>query len=250
MWLRRFWLQRALRDYPVYDPPHKREERLLTKELARENFDYFMEVRQQRAEYFRDWLRRFFRVILTPDAKGIEALSRWGNKYVGLLLDTDSAGNPTDSYFTYSPSWTGNNAGCNVVFDMGITFGEFIILNCPKLYWDVDPTSSILPRTTKARKRSPGMSFQRPVLTGSENPTWIGSPLHDVHGFAHQMIYLANYPDACRYYRSHKEDRRLVRDELLNNFNSTLNYYPDFDPYQLRHSMSKSAYQNLVDRQT
>lgn len=38
-YLRRLWLRRALRDYPLYDPPHKVEERLLSKAKAKENFD-------------------------------------------------------------------------------------------------------------------------------------------------------------------------------------------------------------------
>ncbi len=58
--LRREWLRRALRDYPLYDPPHKIEERLLSKEEALENFDYFMRVRQQRLSYFENWLRQRF----------------------------------------------------------------------------------------------------------------------------------------------------------------------------------------------
>jgi hypothetical protein len=36
------------------------EERLLSKEKARENFGYFMRVRLQRAAYFRSWLHRYF----------------------------------------------------------------------------------------------------------------------------------------------------------------------------------------------
>ena len=34
MWLRKFYLRRALRDYPLYDPPHKVEEYLLSREQA------------------------------------------------------------------------------------------------------------------------------------------------------------------------------------------------------------------------
>src|ERR1700730_18045000 len=79
MWLRKSWLRRALRDYPLYDPPHKVEEYLLSREQAFENFDYFMRVRQQRAAYFQRWLRRYFRVAITPDENGVKALNRWGN---------------------------------------------------------------------------------------------------------------------------------------------------------------------------
>ncbi len=165
-WLRKHWLRRALREYPRYNPPHKVEERLLTKEKATENFDYFMRVRQQRLAYFRGWLYRNFLVAITLDEKGVRALNRWGNKYAGLLLDQGPGGDPTDSYFTYDPPWTGKNAGYNVIFDMGIMLGEATIASCPKLRWDVDPISEILPRTPRQRKREAGMSYQRPELTG------------------------------------------------------------------------------------
>jgi hypothetical protein len=105
--LRNRRLRRALRGYPLYDPPHKVEERLLAREKAVDNFDYFMRVRQQRVDYFREWLRRHFGVTVTLDEKGVRALSRWGNKYAGLLLDQRPGGDPTDSYFTYDPPWTG-----------------------------------------------------------------------------------------------------------------------------------------------
>src|SRR4051812_32360629 len=188
MWLRRIWLWRVMKDYPLYDPPHKLEERLLSKAQAAENFDYFMRVRMHRMAYFRDWLRRYFRVRLTPDTKGVKALNRWGNKYAGLLLEAKPNGNPTDTYFTYKPSWTGENAGCNVLFDMGITLGEFVIANCPRTRWDFDPISAVLPRTAKMLKRESGMSFQRPALTGYENPEASWSPLHQLHTFAQLMM--------------------------------------------------------------
>ncbi|KAA5594936.1 hypothetical protein, partial [Blastochloris sulfoviridis] len=110
-----------MRGYPVYDPPHKVEERLLSRERATENFDYFMQVRQQRAAFFRDWLRRWFWVRLTPDKMGVRALNRWGNRYAGLLLHHDGQGVPPENaYHSYDPPWVGNYARCNVLFDMGI----------------------------------------------------------------------------------------------------------------------------------
>jgi hypothetical protein len=44
-----------------------------------------MRVRQQRLEFFQNWLRQFFWVALTPNQAGVRALNRWGNKYAGLL---------------------------------------------------------------------------------------------------------------------------------------------------------------------
>jgi len=99
IWLRKRWLERALRDYPLYDPPHKVEERMLSKEKATENFEYFMGVRLQRLAYLQGWLREHFGVKVTLDQKGMRALNDWGNKYAGLLLVTGPDGHPTASYF-------------------------------------------------------------------------------------------------------------------------------------------------------
>lgn len=152
MQLRKLWLRWAGRRYPLYDPPHKIEERLLSRDKATENFDYFMRVRKERRTYFEGWLRRNFGVALTPDMKGVAKLTCWLNRYGGLLLVVGPDGNPTDTYFTYNPPWVGPNAGYNILFDAGIAFGEIMIANCPKLRWDVDPISAVLPGTAKQHK--------------------------------------------------------------------------------------------------
>jgi hypothetical protein len=248
---RKLWLKHALRGYPLYDPPHKVEERLLSDELAADNFAYFMHVRLHRMACFQDWLRRYFLVTLTPDAKGVRALSRWGNKYAGLLLNAGPTGRPTDSYFTYEPSWIGDDAGCNVVFDMGITLGEFLIVNCPKLHWDLESTSATLPRTAKMLKGSPGMSFQRPALTGSDNPTWKWGPLHYVFTFASQMSReLTSFEGLQRFHRRTKMSRRRFREQLSNNFESTRSYYPTFGIDQFRQEMSPADYVKFIDMES
>jgi hypothetical protein len=247
-WLRKLWLERALRDYPLYDPPHKVEERLLTREKATENFDYFMRVRLQRLAYFGDWLRRNFGVTITLDEKGVRALGRWGNRYAGLLLDEGPGGNPTDSYFTYDPPWTGENAGYNVIFDMGITLGEAMIASCPKLRWDVDPISAILPRTARQLKRERGMSFQRPKLTGFDDPAGSVHPLHRVWGFAHNMACnMTTFDGINRYYTCPGDARQDIRNELLTSFKLVQGDYPTGDRYGLRQQMSPEDYLSFVD---
>jgi hypothetical protein len=46
-----------------------------------------------------------------------------------------------------------------VLFDIGIALSEFIIANCPKLRWDFDPISTVLPRRARQLKREPRSSF-------------------------------------------------------------------------------------------
>jgi hypothetical protein len=248
MWLRKLWLKRALRDYPLYDPPHKIEERLLSKEKAAENFDYFMGVRQRRVAYFRDWLRRYFWVSVSPDEKGVRALNRWGNKYAGILLVLGPDGHPTLSYVTYDPPWTGNYAGYNVLFDMGIVFGEFLIANCPKLHWDFDPISAILPRRAKMLKRTPGMGFQRPRLTGFDAPISEAIPLHNVEEFAYLMMRnLTTFEGLSSLYSEPRGMRRNVTDQLVNIFRETLRHYPAGDPFKLREQIGPDEYLKFID---
>jgi hypothetical protein len=247
-WLRKRLLRRAFRDYPLYDPPHKVEERLLPKEKAAGNFDYFMQVRQQRLAYLQSWLRRHFGVTVTLDEKGMRALSRWGNKYAGLFIVQKPEVHRAGSYFNYDPPWTGDNAGYNVLFDMGIALGEAIIVSCPKLRWDFDPISAILPREASRLKRTPGVSFQRPMLTGYDNPVFGNAPLHDVWGFAHQMmIYMLTFRGFNRFHALHRNMRRLIRDEFLNHFKTALKYYPEGDPHKLRGQVAPEHYLKFMD---
>ena len=51
-WMRKRSLERALRGYPLYDPPHKVEERLLAGEGRWRKLNYFMRVREQRLAAF------------------------------------------------------------------------------------------------------------------------------------------------------------------------------------------------------
>lgn len=228
MWIRKRWLDHAMRDYPLYDPPHKIEERLLSKAQASENFDYFMRVRQQRAAFFQGWLRRYFLVVTSPSKGGIRSLNRWSNRYSGLLIGERLAGVP--SYFSYDPPWEGKNVGCNVLFDLGITVGEQLIANCPRLHWDVDLVSPGLSRAAQSLKRAPGMSIQRPELASADNPLWRWSPLHDAYTFAHQMrLYVTTFRGLRRFLRRHRADRRRTREDLVTSFDSVLAGYPSFE---------------------
>src|SRR5262249_22936752 len=153
------------------------------------------------------WLQRHFGASVMLDEQGVRAVSRWGNEYAGFLLVKGPDGKSNRSYFTYDPPWIGENAGHNVLFDMGIMCGEAVIANCPKVHWDFDPLSAILPRTAKMLKRSRGLSFQRPMLTGFDNPAYTPHPLHDVWGFAHQMAHsMTTVEGINRFHRHHRLD--------------------------------------------
>ena len=251
-WVRQRWLRRALRAYPLYDPPHKVEEYLLSRGEAQENFDYFMRTREQRLDFFLVWLRRYFRVTIAFDAKGVRALNRWGNKYAGLLQQKDAEGDPDGSFFDYSPPWTEDNAGCNVLFDMGTTLGEIVIANLPKLHWALEPTAELLPRRSRKLKKTPGISFQRPKLAGWNDPTAEGSMHHLVWMFATSMMRrMTTFYGRARYRRMGWIDRGYVRDELINAFASLL-AEPSLgsDEFaKMRYEMPPDEYARMIDEQ-
>lgn len=83
-WWRRKVVDKAVRGYPVYAPPHLTEERLLTRDQSIANFDYFMKVRVERSLYFHDWIRRHF--SLPIDVDRFSSIVDWAPKYATFLM--------------------------------------------------------------------------------------------------------------------------------------------------------------------
>jgi hypothetical protein len=215
MWLRKQWLMRALQNYPLYDPPHKIEERLMPREQAFENFLYFMDVRKQRVEHFRTWLRQRFWTPVQANERGVKALNSWAVRYSAFLLPAHPNG---ISYFSYNPPWMGDCAGCNVLFDMGISLGEFLIANCPNLRWDMNSISASRPKESNALRELVGTSFQRPEITGFDNPVWGKAPLHDVYVSARRMDMLSTANGRQKYRLLPRRFKRFRNDLFVSWF--------------------------------
>lgn len=184
-WLREPKLRRALVDYPVYDPPHKSEERVLPEDKARENFQYFLDVRLERLDFFFGWLERQFGVQATLEGNGLEKLLDWSRDYIGLLLLDEARG---AVFMEYAKPWTGKYAGANALFDIGIAVGEAIVLRRPDLSWHMEWSLARHPewerqasletkrivqcirQEERERKRDKRSGFRRPCLASSTNP--------------------------------------------------------------------------------
>lgn len=134
-WLKYRKARRAVDGYPPYDLPHKGEagEGELDEAQVRENFQYFMNVRQVRLAYFRDWMTQHFRLSLSFDGDSVIALEEWLWEYGGGVLKEQP-----DMHLFYGrnePRWDGVLAGYNIAIDAAIFVGEFLIFRRPQLHW-------------------------------------------------------------------------------------------------------------------
>lgn len=162
--------RRALRDYPLYDVPHKRLERDMIEAHAEENFEYFMEIRQSRLAHFVDWMKEHFSVRVTLDGDGLVAVSNWADEYGGGLLQSDYQAVDLSVWAKYAPAWRDENAGFNVMVDLGIFQGEYLIAKRPQLVWEMYGGRDIEPSTFDSEH------FRKPCLGGFSR-YWNGFPL-------------------------------------------------------------------------
>jgi hypothetical protein len=165
-WINYCRVQRATNDYPLYDPPHKGKEQNLSDQEVQDNFDYFMKVRLDRLAYFQNWLRRNFGINSSLNGDGILALEAWIRAYGGGLLQ-DEIGRDR-LFYTYRPTWIGKYRGHNVMVDISILLGEYLILKRPRLHWD------ILRQWSNERGKVLGTNLNRPVITGFPTPVFAG----------------------------------------------------------------------------
>jgi hypothetical protein len=169
-WISHMVARRALRDYPLYAPPHKGMERDMTEAKAEENFDYFMSVRRSRLAHFAEWMNSHFAVKVTLDGSGLTAISNWADKYGGGLLSADCKAVAPTVWATYRPTWNNLYAGFNVMIDIGIFQGEYLIARRPQLVWEMYRRRDIEPSTFDSEH------FRKPCLGGFSR-FWNGFPL-------------------------------------------------------------------------
>jgi hypothetical protein len=134
--LRELRVKRAIRDYPLYDPPHKVEERLLSREQALENFEYFMRHKEERVAYFHNWIAEWFGYPV--DTVNLSSLIEWTPKYAALLMPRKTENEwleGKEAYYTYKDDWCGDLRTMNAVFDFGTAYAEYILTRHPTSYW-------------------------------------------------------------------------------------------------------------------
>ena len=135
---RKVW--KELPSYPVYSPPFHDAENVLAKREIKANYDYFLEQKALRIEYLAEYLASFS-IALRLDLDGMKVLDGWLFRYGGHLLPwnwqlkTDFV---IQALHDHEPAWTGAFQGLNVINDIGILVGDYIIARNPDVHWDVN----------------------------------------------------------------------------------------------------------------
>jgi len=147
-----------LADYPIHELPHwqgpnaprplrSRGEdvyREFLQEFAargRENFSYFLEHRYERLAALRMFLGKFD-VPAKVDHAGLIAVSAWCPGNCGALVAKLRRPETRQVFFRPATPWMGQWRGINVVFDLGVFFGESVILRNRRLHWEYRPGAS------------------------------------------------------------------------------------------------------------
>jgi hypothetical protein len=158
-WYRAWRLKSAMHGYLVYSPPNPQNEIELPTSKAKENFDYFLQQRPTRLQYFRSFMKRFGVDAATTD-DGLNAVSYWLNRYGGLLLPFQSHGATSlQAFMNHDPPWAGEHIGINVVWDLATYVGECVLARRPSAYWGLN-TGDPDPISLEA------LGFQRPCIEG------------------------------------------------------------------------------------
>jgi len=96
-------------------------------------------------------------------------------------------------------------------------------------------------------KRTPGLGFQRPILTGFDNPAYESIPLEVAFYFALDMMKLTTVEGIEKFESQPRGFRRLNLEQLVRVFKDTLQNYPEGDPYKMRKEMGLQKFLSLVD---
>jgi hypothetical protein len=147
---RRQVLSPALVDYPLYQPPHRQGPNCLRRRdnqteeayvsyiyehVARsdQNFLFFMEQRATRLAALQTFLGKFG-VNASLDDTGLASVSAWfpDNGYALANLRDPRV---LQAFYQMQTPWIEGLRGLNVLFDLGVYFGESLIKKQPRLHW-------------------------------------------------------------------------------------------------------------------
>jgi hypothetical protein len=136
---RRVW--KTLPDYPVYSPPfsygkgwaYGKGWKIPSREKISKNYEYFLRHKADRLKYLSKYLAPFS-VEVRLDAEALPALDRWLYRY-GRHLHPGGA-EVISAVSHYDPAWVGVYHGLNVMNDIAIFAGDYIVSKNNNARWD------------------------------------------------------------------------------------------------------------------
>jgi len=163
----------ALIDYPAYEPLHRQgpnsPRHLPDQEVrafaarGRENFSHFKEHRKERLGALKAFLAKFG-VDMDLEDKGLAAVSAWLPGNCGALVADLGKDETMQIFYRHLMPWEGNLRGLNVIFDLGIFFGECVIVRNPRLHWINWPGASEDGYATSSAYHIGGFRLRRDAL--------------------------------------------------------------------------------------
>jgi hypothetical protein len=171
---RRVW--KALPDYPVYSPPfsygkgwnYGKGWKIPSREQIKQNYEYFLRHKAVRLKYLTDYLAPFS-VELRLEVAALPALGRWLYRYGGHLYPEGAE--VLSALGHYDPAWVGEYRGLNVINDIAIFAGDYIVSKNKNARWDA--------WYGDGKKYSYElMGFGQPCLFGLKHPVCVGYQGH------------------------------------------------------------------------
>jgi len=153
-------VEKALQDYPIYSPPFCDAEAVLSRTEIEANYSYFLEQKCLRLECLARYLA-LFAIELSVEAAILPLLDCWLSRFGGHLIP-----NKDDVYgalFDHVPAWSGTFHGFNIINDIGILAGDYIVSRNADARW-----SAYFGNGTRRDYEEPG--FGQPCLFGLRHP--------------------------------------------------------------------------------
>ena len=124
-------LVRALEDYPVYSPPSRGAKKFNAPQ-EQANFAYFMEHKDRRLAALTAFMAKFS-IELGMSPSGVSEVGAWLYRFGAYIVSR----NPKvlQAIYTYEPSWTGEFLPLNIMKDVSIYAGEYIIYKTGNAKW-------------------------------------------------------------------------------------------------------------------
>ncbi|MGL3109285.1 hypothetical protein [Bradyrhizobium sp. BR 1432] len=168
---------KALSKYPVYSPPFHNSEAVLSRSEIAANYNYFLEQKARRLEFLASYLRHFFvELSLSPEA--LPALDNWLLRYGGHLIP--NGGEVLFAMNDYEPAWVGEYHGVNIIHDISIFAGDYIVMKNDKVRWSVNYGDG-------TKRDYEEIGFGQPCLVGLSHFAYTGnySIFHGIYEFCY-----------------------------------------------------------------